>query len=81
MSITDGAKKLYRDSKLGLSAQTVITVLAAWLADSVTQLSGVAVAAIGTAAGAIVGTITAWVAKRGAPTPPTYSQSSRLTND
>lgn len=82
MSIVDGAKKLYRDSKLGLSAQAIITIGAAWLVDATTQLSGIAVAGIGTLAGAIIGTITAWAAKRGpGSTTPAVQQRSRLTND
>jgi hypothetical protein len=81
MSITDGAKKLYRDSKLGLSLNAIVAILVAAGIDATNSMSTWLTAAVGTAAGTIVGLITAWAAKRGTGTTPSYQQTSRLTND
>jgi hypothetical protein len=81
MSIADGAKKLYTDSKLGLSINAIVAILVAAGVDATNSVSTWLTAAIGTAAGTVVGLITAWYAKRGGATPAGYSQTSRLTND
>jgi hypothetical protein len=81
MRITDGAKKLYADSKLGLSVNAIVAILVAAGVAATNSLSTWLTAAVGTAAGTVVGLITAWYAKRGGGTAPVYQQTSRLTQD
>jgi hypothetical protein len=81
MSITDGAKKLYRDSKLGLSVSAIVAILAAAGIDATNAFSTWLTAAVGVLAGTVAGAITAWSAKRSGGTSPAVQPSSRLTRD
>lgn len=81
MSITDGAKKLYRDSKLGLSINAIVAILVAAGVDATNSLSAWLTAAVSTVAGTVVGLITAWYAKRGTASSGGVITGSRLTND
>lgn len=83
MTIADGAKKLYKDSKLGLSVNAIVAILVAAGVDATNSLSTWLTAAVGIAAGTITGAITAWAVKRGGPgsSTPVVQQRSRLTND
>jgi len=70
MSIGDGAKKLYRDSKLGFAVSTVVTTAALsvveWLGTiDFSTLPTFASTAAAVLVGQLSGVITAWAAKRG----------------
>lgn len=72
MSITDGAQKLYRDSKLGFVVSTAVTTIALgvveWLGSiDFSTLPTFAATWGAVLAGQLAGVITAWASKRGTP--------------
>jgi hypothetical protein len=71
MTLGDGAKKLYRDSGLGLAVQAVIAIATGIGSDFLLSLPGYADTLVGTAVGSLIGAYTAWRAKRGSSVTPT----------
>lgn len=67
MSIEDGAKRLYRDSGLGLTMQAIVAVASTAVLEWLSTLPALASTAVGVAVGTLAGTITAWRAKHVAP--------------
>jgi hypothetical protein len=73
MSITDGAKRLYDDSKLGFLVSTAVTTVALGLVEWLGSIDFSNLPTFAATWGAVLvgqlsGVITAWAAKRGKPT-------------
>ncbi len=68
MTLGDGAKKLYRDSGIGLAWNTVVLAGAGAVTEFLANLPGYASVLVAGAAGIITNGIAAWLAKRGPAT-------------
>lgn len=62
-NVSDGAKKLYRDSKLGLTVQTILAFAVTAGLEWLDTLPALGNTAIGVAVASLTGFITAWRAK------------------